>query len=396
MKSKLLKSVIYFLVFIGIIHLALVISGNTHLYKGVANTYLKGRTGPTIDELEIFPYRTIQTNYPEEWKKSVFYNRKTIDESSQSYMDSLGSVALVIIKDDSIQFEQYWENYSESTVSHSFSMGKTFISMALGTCIMNDEIDSIQQPIYTILPEYSEGLNRELTPKDLIGMCSGMNFDEDYKNPFGFAAKAFYGEDLPGLIAPYQVVQKPGVYFDYKSGNTQLLAFALEKASGNTISQIIEERIWKKINAEHDAYWILDREDGHEKAFTGVYATARDYSRIGKLYMDGGFWKGNEVINPDYVFSSIRPLSLKNESNEPVQDYGYGWWLTEFKGKKVFYMRGIYGQYMICVPSQHLIITRLGRKRDEIKIGNHNKDLYFYLELAQKLITSEERRSNSE
>ena len=379
--KKSLKTILIVLVALNVL---VFVTGNTHLYKGIANTYLKGRSGPDIDELDIFPSREFEARNPIPWKQSN--NTQELSEDFEKYLDSLETVGFLVIKNDSILHESYWEGWNEDKVSNSFSMGKTFMSVLIGIAIHEGLIESEDDPVYKYLPQYEEGKNKELTIKHLLTMSSGMDFDESYGNPFGFNAKAFYGDDLPSLVEGYSVIEDPGKEFKYLSGNTQILVFLLEKVTQKSVGQYAQEKLWSKIGAEKSAYWILDKEGGHEKGFTGVYATARDYAKMGRLYMNGGSVYGNKLLNPKYVFNSITPAKLIGEDGKPLTEYGYSWWLLEYKKQKVFYMRGILGQYVICLPQKNTIIVRLGRKRAEKSDGKHPDDVYFYIDEALKMV----------
>ncbi len=363
-------------------NLFLIISGNTHLYKGIANTYLKGRSGPDIDELEVFPYREMQSSNPIPWYHVEKPEKYSLSNDAESYMDSLGTIAYLVVKHDSILYENYWEEGKVNKTSNSFSMGKTIISILIGIAKNDGLIESEEDYVSKYLPEYKEGMNSKLKIKHLLTMSSGMNFDESYGNPFGFAAKAYYGEDLKDLISEYEVIEEPGKQFKYLSGNTQILAFLLEKVTGKSITEYAQDKLWSKIGTENSAYWILDHEDGHEKAFTGVYATARDFAKIGRLYMQGGLVYGNQIVHPEFVFNSIKPAELQGEDGSPLSEYGYSWWLMNYKNQKIFYMRGILGQYVICLPQKNLIIVRLGRLREDKSDGKHPDDVYFYIDQA--------------
>ena len=107
-----------------------------------------------------------------------------------------------------------------------------------------------------------------------------------------------------------------------------------------------------------------------EKAYCCFNSNAPDFARIGQLYLDSGKWNGNQLINQEFVMNSIVPADLADEGGRN-QRYGYAWWLTEYKGMSVFYMQGMLGQFVICVPDKKLIISKLSRKRRINKGTNH-------------------------
>jgi CubicO group peptidase (beta-lactamase class C family) len=169
------------------------------------------------------------------------------------------------------------------------------------------------------------------------------------------------------------------------SGNTELLAFVLEKATGKSISEYASEKLWIPIGASKSAFWSLDHKDGVEKAYCCFNSNARDFARIGALYMHGGNWHGLQIVPEDYVKNSIVPANLLDEENKPNDRYGYSWWMLDYKNMHIYYARGILGQYVVAIPEKNILMVRLGHKRSKEKINDHPKDLYTYIDAALDL-----------
>ena len=180
----------------------------------------------------------------------------------------------------------------------------------------------------------------------------------------------------------YKPTSEPGKKFEYLSGNTELLAFVLEKATGKKLSDYASEKLWKPMGASSNALWSLDHENGTEKAYCCINTNARDFARFGKLYLDSGRWNGKQLVNEQYVLNSIVPADLTNKEGNKIDHYGYSWWLINYKGHQIFYARGILGQYVISIPDKNLVIVRLGHKRSKEKMGEHPKDVYLYIDAA--------------
>jgi CubicO group peptidase (beta-lactamase class C family) len=218
-------------------------------------------------------------------------------------------------------------------------------------------------------------------------MSSGLDFDEDYVNPFAYPAKAYYGDDLTKLTYSYKVIDEPGKKFKYLSGNSELLSFVIKKATGKTISEYMSEKLWQPLGAKNSAFWSLDHEGGVEKAYCCFNTDARDFARFGELYLDSGKWNGRQIVNMEYVLNSVKPADLVNESdgNKNTQ-YGYSWWLIpEYKGHCIFYARGILGQYVACIPDLKMIVVRLGKKREKARENLPPSDLSYYLDAALEM-----------
>ena len=380
---KIIKKILWgiFSLFI-ILNAAILFSGRTYLYKGLANTYLKGRITASIDDYTIFENREVKAGNHQEWETGIDYNTHTIPGKYMDILLQYQTIAFLIIKDDSIRYEQYWEGYDEDSYTNSFSMAKTIVSILTGIAIDEEKITSVDQPVGDFIAQYSDGANSSLTIRHLLTMSSGMDFDESYVSPFAYPAEAYYGSDLRGLTYRYNVVEEPGKILKYLSGNTQLLSFVLEEATGMKISEYASEKLWKPIGAKNTALWSLDHEGGDEKAYCCFNSNARDFARIGQLYLNGGDWEGKQIVSSDYVKRSLTLADLMEEDGEKNERYGYSWWLADYKEHKIFYARGVLGQYIIVIPDKKTVIVRLGRKRAFKKINRHPLDFYTYIDIA--------------
>lgn len=387
---RILKKIgLWFLILLAVLNIAIVVSGRTYLYKGIANTYLKGRSGPSISEFNIFDNREVKAGTEQKWNLSKNYNSKKIPAELEPHFNELQSVAFLVIKNDSILHEQYWDGFGPDSHSNSFSMAKTFVGILIGAAIDDGKIKSLDQPVSDFLPEFKEGENAKLTIKHLLTMSSGINFDEDYVNPFAYPAQAYYGSDLRKLTNNYSVKEEGGKVFKYLSGNTELLAFIIMKATGQTLSDYMSEKLWKPIGAKNTALWSLDAKDGMEKAYCCFNSNARDFARLGQLYLDSGKWNGRQIINPEFVAQSIVPAQLNDIDGKKIDNYGYAWWIIpDYKGHYIFYARGILGQYILCIPDQQMVVVRLGSKREKPQGTEHPKDVYYYIDAALEMYGS--------
>ena len=377
----------WFLIIFVILNLIIIVFDKTYLYKGVANTYLKGRSGPNAFEYAIFDSREVKAGAFQKWNLAGCYNTKTVSDTHKKEFEEMNTIAFVVIKNDSIVHEQYWDGYGEDSHTNSFSMAKTFTSILVGCAIDDGFIKSVDQPVGDFLPEFKEGEGAKLTIKHLLTMSSGINFDEDYVNPLAYPGAAYYGSDIKKLTYKYKLTSEPGKTFAYLSGNTELLGFVLEKATGKKVSEYASEKLWKPIGAKNGALWSLDHEDGMEKTYCCFNSNARDFGRIGALFLDSGKWNGTQVISTDYVLNSIRPADLVDDFGKKNAKYGYSWWLIpNYKGHDLFYARGLLGQYIVCIPKLKMTVVRLGNKREKKIPGeDHPTDVFYYIDAALEM-----------
>ena len=312
---------------------------------------------PKIDQYPIFENRTVKAGDPQPWKQSEAYNTLSIPEKYLPVFDELGTVAYVIIKDSTLLFEQYWEDYSPKSHSNSFSMAKSIVSLAIGGAIDDGFIKSVDQPVSDFYPEF-QGYNRKpLTLRHLLTMSAGVDFNEAYSSPFSPTTKLYYGNDLQKIAFDMKEIEEPGVNFIYQSGVTQLLAFIVEKATGENISTYVSRKFWTPMNAEEDALWSLDKKDGIEKAYCCFNSNARDFARFGQLILNNGNWNGQQLISDSYLKEATTPDThlLFKEYNETNNCYGFQFWHLTYNGMEIPYMRGILGQYVFIIPELNAV-----------------------------------------
>ncbi|WP_162054988.1 serine hydrolase domain-containing protein [Pontibacter pamirensis] len=343
-----------------------------------------------IDDNTIFEQREIEAPpMTQPWPLAVGYNKLSSPAELELLHEELRSVAFLIVQHDSILYERYWDGYSDESLSNSFSMAKSIVSMLVGIAIKEGKIESVEQPVGDFLPEFREGDKAKIRIRHLLWMSSGLNWDESYINPFSMTTESYYGTNLRKVIDRLEAVEVPGRQYTYKSGDTQVLGFVLQAATGKSLSAFAEEKLWKPIGAAHDAEWSVDTPEGIEKAYCCFFSNARDFARLGRLYLHNGRWNEDTLVPPAYVAASLRPNGLpKAKDGKKVDFYGYHWWLMpDYKGQDVFYARGILGQYIIVIPEKDLVIVRLGKERDEV-VDNHPNDVRVIIDAVNKMLNS--------
>jgi len=285
-------------------------------------------------------------------------SRKEKESSFEDYLEKNKTLAFLIIKDDTIQYERYFKGYTRASIVPSFSMAKSVTSILIGCAIEDGYITGVDEPVTTYLPEMQKNGFDKVTIKHLLQMTSGIKFNESYVNPFGDAAAFYYGTDIRKTSLHIKLKSPPGTVFEYQSGNTQLLGLILERALKNTtITQYLQEKIWTPLGMEYDASWSIDRKnDGLEKTFCCLNATAIDFAKIGRLYQNNGNWNGRQIVSADWVKTSTT-AELKDGS---VARYQYQWWLLSDEGD--YMAQGILGQYIYVHPAKNMVIVRLGKK----------------------------------
>jgi len=336
----------------------ILISGQTWIYKALVYNFVD------IDDRAIFTQRQVPNGTPRPWPLAANYNKVKPDTATENELIRERSVAWLVIHNDSILYEAYWEGFGDSALSNSFSMSKSVIGVLTGIALKEGAIKNLDQRVNEFLPEYKNDSKGKLTLRQLITMSAALSWDEAYSSLFSVTTEAYYGKDLKGLMDGLEVVGTPGKDYYYQGGATQLLAMVIMRATGKNLSEYCSEKLWKPIGAEYPAEWTIDREGGMEKASCCIYSNARDFARIGALYLHLGNMYGNQLVDTSFVLESIMPAPLLNEG-KPNLEYGYQWWISEVDGNKIFYCRGILGQYIVAVPSKNIIMVRLGHHRNQ-------------------------------
>lgn len=356
-------------------------TGNGYLVKGVWASYLHGNNSATISDAKFFDTHKIEAGTSKwSWPIHPGYNKTELPEKLKDILAKTESVAFLVVKNDSIISEHYWDSYSDSSLSNSFSMAKSVTTMLAQIAIQKGVLKDWHQKVKTILPELKGPHADQLELWHLSTMSSGLEWDEAYKNPFTVTAKAYYGDDLNKLMYSLPIADEPGKVFNYQSGSTQLLAMCLMKATGKPLADLASEWLWKPLQAEHEAKWHTDAQ-GTELAYCCFNTNARDFARFGRLMLHHGNWNGTQILDSSFVQMATSPAL--------APFYGYSFWLDDSHGTKVFAQRGILGQYIITIPEYNLVIVRLG-KHCLPQINHHTED---FLTIVEQVLAIERAKT---
>ena len=375
-----------FLIFILFAIVLLYIFNYDYILRGFQVVYMQGHTTAYIDDYPEFDNRKIPSgDVYQAWPKHKEYNSVAPTKKLQETNDELGTVAFLIIKNDSIWYENYAEGYTDTTLTNSFSMAKSITTALLGKAIKDGYIKSLEQPVSDFFPEFQNPEFPTLSVADLSSMSSGLDWDEDYYNPFSVTARVYFDEDIRKVVKELDIVKSPGTEFEYLSGNTILLGMVIKKATGKNLSAYLSESFWIPMGMKTDAKWQLDSKvSGMEKAYCCIASNAKDFARFGKLFKDHGKWNNEQLLDSAFVATATTPRF------EDSPEYGYGFWLSNYKNKDIFYMRGVLGQYVIIIPEDDLIIVRLGHKLIKRKEEeDHSPDFFIYIDETYKMLDND-------
>lgn len=378
MKS-IFKAILIFVAVIVIIVAGTFISGNGYLLKGLWASYLHGYKSASIGDARFFDTRIISAgNNKQPWNIKSNYNQKPLTEPLKNILESTNSVAFLIIQNDSVLSEHYWDGYGKDSRSNSFSMAKSITTMLAQIAIQKGVLQGWNQKVKTLLPDLKGPYADSLELWHLSTMSAGLLWSEKYTNPFSITAKAYYGSDVAQLMMQLPIDTMPGKKYNYQSGATQLLGMCIMAAAKKPLATLASEWLWQPLQAEYDAAWHTDSK-GTELTYCCFNSNARDFARFGKMLLQHGAWNNTQILDSAFVAMATSPALDAN--------YGYSFWINHEFNTPVFYMRGILGQYVIVLPEYNTVAVRLGHERinpqpDEM----HTKDFRVIVEEVLKTV----------
>jgi CubicO group peptidase (beta-lactamase class C family) len=273
--------------------------------------------------------------------------------------------AVVVVHDGKVIAERYATGIGVDTPLMGFSMTKSVVSALIG--IMTQQgltSPSLPAPV----PEWRGDLRREIEVGHLLRMTTGLALDETNSGFDPSSQMIYLHDDMAGFAAKAKPIAPPGTRWHYSSATTQLLARAIRDAVGGpeqTLAfawrELFNPLGMRNVTLEFDG-------SGTPQGSTYMLASARDWARFGLLYLNDGIVGGKRVLHEDWVsYSAAATLD---------SDYGAGFWTNRSdhpnaKGRvqlgiprNAFFASGDLGQRIVIMPSQHLVVVRLGDSVD--------------------------------
>ncbi len=270
--------------------------------------------------------------------------------------------ALLIIKNGRIVTEIYRNNTGPDTHFMSWSMAKSITSTLVGLALSEHRIKSLDDPIVAYLPELKDGAYKDVTIRQILEMRSGVDYEEryDFDNP-GIAATNHINSLIKNVTRFADMARtvkqkhKPGAVFEYKTIDTAVLGWLVERVAGMSASAYLASRVWEPLGAQSDGFFIMDGPPGVGREFTGAgfNATLRDYARLGLMVLNGGEANGHRILPADWLAQATVPAV----PSDPAANYGYQWWTVPHA--HAFYALGLQGQYIFVDPDTKTVVVKL-------------------------------------
>lgn len=296
------------------------------------------------------------------------YTDRGVSKNVLSMLETLQTTALIIVKDGTIVFEDYYKGTQADDRRISWSMSKSFVSALTGLAVENGDIKNINDPVTNYVPMLKGSAYDGIPLVDVLNMASGIEFDENYLDPGSdineMGTVLALGGSLDEFAAGQDKIAMPsGTAWHYCSIDTHVIAMVLRAATGKTLQQYFIENLWSKIGASTDAYYTTDGE-GNAFALGGLNMPTRDYALFGELIRNKGK-RGNEQIIPaTWIAESTAPSAPEAAPGAAVSTedgshfgYGYQWWIPPHADDE-FFAVGVYGQYIYINPKAGVVIAK--------------------------------------
>ncbi len=289
--------------------------------------------------------------------------------------------AFIVIRDNTVIYEQYLNGAHRDTLFTSFSMAKSFTSALIGIAIDEGKITSVNDPVIKYVPELKgRGFDR-LTIRDMLLMSTGIAFQTDvgglFNNFVSDDARQYYTDNLRQLILNVHASSEPiGAAFRYNDYYSLLEGLILQRVTGETVAQFTQDTLWKPMGMEYPASWSLDSTtDGFEKTNSALNARAIDFARFGLLFLNQGRWNGRQIISQQWVSASTTPDPTDHRSwavdagwPQAGGYYKYHWWgLNNPDGTYDYLASGKWGQFIYVSPSTNTVVVRLGAGENSMR-----------------------------
>ena len=265
------------------------------------------------------------------------------------YLDDTSTAAFIVMREGRIVYERYARGYDERSLLNSFSIAKSIVATLVGIAHGEGAIASLDDTVGKYRPELAHLPYGRVTIRSLITMTSGMG---DRPSMLPGRAQYYYGDDLHAVIEGAQPEARPANGWRYSEADIQVLGFVLEAAVGKPVSQYLAEKLWQPLGMESPAQWAMDRAGGSEKAFCCISARARDFARLGRLFLDAGRWNGEQIVPADWATHAV----VEGVRTLDGYTHRHLWWMPDGQGD--YYAYGHNGQYLYVNPRARVVIAK--------------------------------------
>jgi CubicO group peptidase (beta-lactamase class C family) len=321
----------------------------------------------------IYPTRRVKrAAAPWTWKRSPAALSEPFRDRVTGYLSRNPVTGLLVAGDDQILFEHYQYGRTDRDRFVSQSMVKSITGLLVGVAIADGAIKSVDDKPEAYVPGFRGSEYGATAIRDLLHMSSGVEFGEEQENgrDLNRLWRDMVGGSGKGTIASItqfnRRIAPPGTKYYYASIEPDVLGIVLRYATGKSLSDYLQEKIWGPIGTEDDAKWLLDAE-GYELAHFGFNAVLRDYARLGRLLAHDGAWDGKQIIPAPWMIeaTTTRPSDAYLAPTSPSSlGYGYLIWLLPGT-RRQFALLGAYSQLVLVDPPSKLVMVQTALERSD-------------------------------
>lgn len=292
---------------------------------------------------------------------------------------------IIILHRGRIIYERYFGEMNSESLHALMSVTKSFTGTLAATLVADGKLDPLARVSY-YLPELADSGFGTATVRDVMDMTTAIAYSEDYTDPnadiwaYSAAGNAMleHPAGTPQGFRDYlPTIRQSGTHgkeFGYRTINTDVLGWIVERAGGAPIAEQLRERVWSRMGMEQDAYYQVDA-TGVAFAGGGLNAALRDMARFGEMMRRGGKWHGEQIIPRKVVEdirfgSNIEPFAASDYGKKlPGWSYRNMWWVTN-NPNGAFMARGVHGQAIYIDPAAEMVIVRVAS--NPIASNTHN------------------------
>lgn len=287
--------------------------------------------------------------------KSENMNETILDEM-ESYIDTHITAldSIIIIRNDKIVQEKYYNNYNHNQYHHIWSCTKSVTSLLIGIAFQQGYLSSLDQKVLDFFSNHEfenvDDRKENMTLRHLLTMTTGINWTED----LDILAEMQLSIDPVGFMLNRSMIAEPGTVFQYNTGVSHLLSRILHITTGKTPLVFANEFLFNPLGILiNDIYWEVDR-DNIQLGGTKLYLRPRDMAKIGLLCLHNGTWNDQQIVHKDWVLETTKTQFIYYDQGQETH-YGYHWWIQyDIHGYCAF---GHLGQLIFNVPDKNLIIV---------------------------------------
>lgn len=287
------------------------------------------------------------------------------------YAQERNSTGLIVMHRGAIVLEEYWQGHNAASAFNAMSMSKTIVGLLVGVAIAEGAITSLADPVAQYITEWRQDDRAEITLRDLLYMQSGLRNERRTDTPFSDLVQMYLGSDVTQVALGVPTQGPPGQAFDYNNVNSQMLALVLERATGIPYPEYLATRLWQPLRAADATIW-LDRPQGTAKTFCCLFATARDWVRVGQLLLHQGRVGATQVVPARWITQMLTPSPLEStfgahiwvKARTPAYPNVDQAATEPFLAADTVYLDGRDLQRVYIIPSRELVIVRMGEWPD--------------------------------